>query len=154
MSETSREDTSRERWIDPLCQPLGIDVRWPYVRLPDGGLMAVAGNATIVSSDDGASWQAPRPIYRGEGPDLPPPGPGIPLNRGQLLSTRDGFLVFVWMDVRVLNWDDESGEPGADARGDLWAIRSLDGGASWVDRQRLFRGVCGHPPINMISTLR
>ncbi len=153
MSETSREDTSRERWIDPLCQPLGIDVRKPYVRLPDGGLMAVAGNATIVSSDDGASWQAPRPIYRGDGPDLPPPGPGIPANRGQLLSTRDGVLVFVWMDARVLNWDDETGEPGADARGDLWAIRSLDGGATWVDRQRLYRGVCGHPPINMIETV-
>ena len=89
---------------------------------------------------------------RGEGSDLPAPGPGIPDNRGQLLATRDGVLIFVWMDVRVLNWDDESGEPGADARGDLWSIRSLDGGATWVDRQRLFQGVCGHPPINMIET--
>ena len=145
MSENSRDDPPQERWIDPICRPLSIEARKPFVRLPDGGLMAVAGNATIFSSDDGASWQAPRPIYRGEGPELPPPGPGIPENRGQLLCTRDGVLVFVWMDTRVLNWDDESGEPGADARSDLWSIRSLDGGDSWVDRQRLFHGICRPP---------
>lgn len=153
MSELSKEGASSVRWIDPLCQHLSMDARRPFVRLPDGGLMAVAENATIVSRDDGASWQAPRPIYRGDGPDLPPPGPGIPANRGQLLSTRDGVLVLVWMDVRVLNWDDESGEPGVDARSDLWSIRSLDGGDTWVDRQRLFQGICGHPPINMIETV-
>lgn len=152
MSENSRDCSPPERWIDPICRPLSIDARKPYVRLPDGGLMAVDGNATIISRDDGGSWEAPRPIYRGEGSDLPAPGPGIPQNRGQLLATRDGVLIFVWMDVRVLNWDDESGEPGVDARGDLWSIRSLDGGATWDDRQRLFQGVCGHPPINMIET--
>ena len=152
MSEKSRDEPLIERWIDPICRPLSIDARKPFVRLSDGGLMAIAGNATIVSRDDGDSWQAPRPMYRGEGPDLPSPGPGIPDNRGQLLATGDGVLVFVWMDVRVLNWDDESGEPGADAHSDLWSIRSLDGGATWVDRQRLFEGICGHPPINMIET--
>ena len=92
-------------------------------------------------------------FYRGDGAGLPSPGPGVPRNAGQLLTTRGGTLVFVWMDERVLNWDDASGEPGSDARGNLWAIRSLDGGATWVDRQRLFRGVCGHPPINMIETV-
>ncbi len=152
MSDPTGEGGSTERWIDPVCQPLSVEARRPFVRLPDGGLMAVAGNATVVSADDGTTWQAPRPIYRGEGDSLPPPGPGIPRNSGQLMSTRDGKLVLVWMDERVLNWDDDSREPGAEARGDLWAIRSLDGGATWLDRQRLFRGVCGHPPINMIET--
>ena len=152
MSDPTGEGGSTERWIDPVCQPLSVEARRPFVRLPDGGLMAVAGNATVVSADDGMTWQAPRPIYRGEGDSLPPPGPGIPRNSGQMLSTGDGTLVLVWMDERVLNWDDDSREPGADARGDLWAIRSLDGGETWVDRQRLFRGVCGHPPINMIET--
>lgn len=152
MSHQTREKVSTDRWIDPVCHPLLIDVSRPFVRLPDGGLMAVAGNATIVSADDGSTWQTPRPIFRGDGGGLPPPGPGIPRNSGQLLSTRDGVLVLVWMDERVLNWDDDIGEPGADARSDLWAIRSLDGGATWVDRQRLFRGVCGHPPINMFET--
>ena len=152
MSDPTGESGSTERWTDPVCQPLSVEVRRPFVRLPDGGLMAVAGNATIVSADDGSTWQKPRPIYRGDRNSLPPPGPGIPRNSGQLLSTSEGTLVLVWIDERVLNWDDDSREPGADARGDLWAIRSLDGGATWVDRQRLFRGVCGHPPINMIES--
>ena len=152
MTDSTKNQVSNERWIDPVCQPLSIDASRRFVRLPDGGLMALAGNATIVSADDGVTWQAPRPIYRGDGADLPPAGPGIPRTSGELLSTSDGILVLVWIDERVLNWDDDRGEPGSDARGDLWAIRSLDGGATWVDRQCLFRGVCGHPPINMIET--
>ena len=152
MSDPTGERSSTERWIDPVCQPLLIAAGRRFVRLPDGGLMSVAGNATIVSEDNGATWQAPRPIYLGDGDSLPPPGPGIPRNSGPLLFTRDGTLVLVWRDERVLNWDDDSGEPGVDARGDVWSIRSLDGGATWVDRQRMFRGVCGHPPINMIET--
>ena len=152
MAERSNQKTAGSRWTDPVCQPLSINVRWPYVRLPDGGLMAVSGNATVISKDDAASWQAPRPIFAGNGPSLPSPGPGIPNNRGQLLHTSNGVLVYVWMDERVLNWDAEQREPGADATGDLWAIRSLDNGATWTDRQRLFRGVCGHPPINFIET--
>jgi len=152
MSESTGESSSAERWVDPICRPLSIDAQRPFVRLPDGELMAVEGNATVVSADNGISWQSPRPIYRGEGPSLPSPGIGVPRNTGQLLATRDGVLVFVWIDERVLNWDSATREPGADARGDLWAIRSLDKGESWVDRQRLFQGVCGHPPINIIET--
>ena len=153
MSFSNRDGTPTDRWIDPVCKQLEMDASRPFIRLSDGSLMAVAGNATIISTDDGATWQAPRPMFRADGHDMPPPGPGIPRNAGQLLATRDGVLVFVWMDERVLNWEDESREPGADARGDLWAIRSLDGGATWVDRQLLFHGVCGHPPINMIETV-
>lgn len=50
-----------------------------------------AGNATIVSTDDGTTWQAPRPIFRGDGPDPPPLDPRIPRNAGQLLAPETAY---------------------------------------------------------------
>ena len=46
--------------------------------------------------------------------------------------------MFVWADRRFLNRHDITGELGEDATGGDWAIRSLDQGKSWIDRQRLF----------------
>ena len=37
-------------------------------------------------------------------------------------------------------WDDAKGVPHDDARLELWAIRSLDGGQTWGDKQRLLDG--------------
>lgn len=148
----AKEGSKGNRWIDPRFTPLSIDKRWPYIHLDDGSLMAVEGNATIVSKDGGATWSVPRPICRGPGPDLAEPGPGIPSRSGQILCTRDGVIILVWRDKKVLNWDEARGEPGADATGDMWSIRSLDGGQTWIDRQRVYLGCCGHPPINMIQT--
>jgi sialidase-1 len=106
----------------------------------------------MISHDNGKTWPDVQPIYAGDGAEPLQTGPGIPTGRGQLLCTRDGTLIIVWDDERVLNWDKALNEPGLDARGDQWAIRSVDGGKTWIDRQRLYEGVCGHPPINMIQT--
>ena len=43
MSDSTTENDTAERWIDPVCKPLSIDASRPFVKLPDGGLMAVAG---------------------------------------------------------------------------------------------------------------
>lgn len=140
------------RWINPKCTPLEVTQRGPFVQFPDGRLMTAGKNVALVSQDGGITWADLAPIYRGDGPEPPTSGPGVPSAHGQLLRTRQGTLVLVWMDERILNWDDATGEPGSDARGDQWAIRSLDGGQTWTDRQRLYAGVCGHPPLNMIQT--
>jgi hypothetical protein len=139
-------DVAKEkRWIHPCFKPLSMDTSGPFIQLSDGSLMIVEGNATRVSTDLGKSWSEPQLIYDG-------PGPGIPQNAGQLFRTTDGTIILVWRDARVLNWDDATGEPGDDGHGDVWAIRSLDEGRSWIDRQRIFQGICGHPPINAIQT--
>jgi len=141
------------RWIDPRFKELSIDhMSRASTILHDGSLMVVEGNTTLVSRDGGKTWSEPRPIYTGSGPALPEPGPGIPSERGRLLETADGVLILVWMDKRILNWDDATGEPGEDAAADFWAIRSLDGGKTWVDRQRIFKGMGGNPPLNMLQT--
>ena len=45
----------------------------------------------------------------------------------------------MYLDFTAYNfhWDDAAGEPKDDCRLELWAIRSLDGGKTWIDRQRL-----------------
>jgi hypothetical protein len=140
-------------WVNPLFKPLAVDRRGfgtSLLALEGGRLMTVDGNAVIISSDDGRTWPESRTIYNG--PDADKPGRGIPSSNGQLFKTAAGVLVLVWRDTGILNWDFEAGEPGPHSRGDVWSIRSLDGGQTWIDRQVVFEGTYGHPPINMIQT--
>jgi hypothetical protein len=114
--------------------------------------MAVEGNATVTSDDLGKTWSAPHPIYMTEQGEVPEEGLGVPRRSGQLIRTRKGAIVLVWRDPKELNWDAEKGEIGPGSRGDVWSIRSLDGGQTWIDRQRIYEGIVGHPPINMLQT--
>jgi len=142
-----------ERWINPLFRPLEVErtgFTTPILKLEDGALMTVAGNSVVISRDNGKSWPERHTIYQGPGSDKP--GPGIPSGSGQLFRAADGVLVLVYRDARVLNWDNERGEPKEGSRADVWSIRSLDGGNTWTDRHKIFEGICGHPPISLIQT--
>jgi len=142
-----------ERWINPLFRPLEIErtgFTTPILKLDGGALITVADNSVIVSRDNGRSWPERRTIY--DGPGSEKPVPGIPSGSGQFFRTADGVLVLVYRDARVLNWDNERGEAKEGSRGDVWSIRSLDGGTTWIDRHKIFEGICGHPPISLIQT--
>lgn len=142
-----------DRWINPLFTPLEMNRRGfttPILKLDGGALMTVDGNAVVTSRDNGKTWPERRVIY--EGPGSENPGPGIPSGSGQFFRTRDGVLVLVYRDARILNWDKETGEAKEGSRSDVWSIRSLDGGKTWVDRQKIYEGICGHPPINLLQT--
>jgi hypothetical protein len=136
-----------ERWLDPRCEALSLFKQGPFVRLPRGVLMAVDGNATWTSADDGRTWAGPRPVYRGSGPAAP----GVPNESACLFRSRESVLLVVWRDRLRLAWDAGKGEPGPEARGDVWCIRSTDDGRTWVDRRRIFAGVCGHPPRDIVQ---
>ncbi len=147
------------RWIDPRCEvlPMAKGQQGQIVQLGDGSLLTVEGGNPIfdkgkrfgavrISEDDGKSWSEPRTIYDG-------PEPGIPSDAGVLARTRSGALVLVYMDLSTYKWgwDDKKGEPHDDVRLDVWSIRSLDDGKTWIDRQKIFDGYCG-ALINMIQT--
>jgi sialidase-1 len=125
------------RWIEPRCTVLPFTKTGPFVELDDGRLMMVEGNATITTSDDGQTWSEPRPIYEGEGPGIP--------DRGQLIKTRSGVIILVYPDMSTFKWgwDNDTGKAAPDVQLDVWAIRSLDDGQTWVDRQMLLDGYCG-----------
>jgi len=144
MSPTERSASAEQRWVDRRCRELPTDRLGPFAVLGDGRLLAVEGHATLISDDDGRTWSEPRPI----GDDPAAEGGG-----GVLVRTREGVLVYVYLDMATYRWawDDAAHEAAPDVRLDVWAIRSLDEGRTWVDRQRLLAGYCG-ALISIIET--
>ncbi len=148
-----------DRWIEPRCDvlPMAKGLQGQIVQLGDGSLLTIEGGNPIfdkakrfgavrISKDEGKSWSEPQTIYDG-------PEPGIPSDASVLVRTRNGVLVLVYMDLSTYKWgwDDEKGEPHDDVRLDVWSIRSLDDGKTWIDRQKIFGGYCG-ALINIIET--
>jgi sialidase-1 len=125
-----------ELWINPLFESYSAaNKSHSIVKLSDGSLMVVQDNATRTSTDKGITWSEPRLMGDGEKPGIPRMGP--------LVRTADGVIVLVYQDVSTYHWDwdDSRGEP-VDPQGlDTWAIRSLDDGKTWVDRQMIDKGM-------------
>ena len=121
------------------------------VRLADGALLTADGNSTVVSRDDGATWGERRAILADHPAVAAQQIAGVPGGVVMLVRTRDNVLVAVWRDPRVDDWDKVTGAFGPKADGDVWSVRSLDEGRTWSDKQKLFDGICGHPPINLLQ---
>ena len=136
--ENKMNASKEERWLDPRCTVLPIDKGGPFVEISDGSLMTIEGNATFESKDDGRTWSESHPICEEQ-------GPGRPSGSGLLLKTCDGVIVYVYMDMETYKWawDDAKRDAAEDVRLDVWAIRSLDEGKTWVDHQMIFEGYCG-----------
>lgn len=126
------------RWVHPLCQPLPIDRNGPLVELADGRLMTIDREGTRISKDDGKTWSKARPVCEGIGK----------LRDGQepatvyLMRTAKGALVAVYLESNTYSfrWDNTTNQPKEGCRLEVWAVRSLDGGATWIDRQRILDG--------------
>ena len=131
------------RWIEPRCTVLPFTKEGCFVELGDGSLIAIEDEAAkdkglYTSKDDGKTWSKARKVYDG-------PKPGIPSAAGVLIKTRDGVVVWVYMDTSTIkyDWDKAKNEPRDSMRLDVWTIRSVDDGKTWVDRQKIFQGWCG-----------
>ncbi|WP_438480627.1 sialidase family protein [Oleiharenicola lentus] len=117
------------------------------VKLPDGSLITAVNNTTLTSRDGGKTWSDRRPILAESTESAPA---GTPSGTMRLVLTQANTLVLIWRDKRVDDWDQE-GVLGAKAAGSVWSVRSTDGGKTWTDKTKIFGGVCGHPPINLIQ---
>ena len=130
--------TQPDLWIDPRCTALESTFVGPFVELEEGVVLTVVDGGASRSEDGGATWSEPEAL----GPAV---GPGALSSAGVLLRAATGDLVYVYMDLesKVWTWDETRAAPNPDARLEVWAIRSTDGGRTWGDRQRLFDGYCG-----------
>jgi len=122
------------------------------VALDDGRLLCLTaedGGSVRISDDDGATWERIATMYEGEGPGRITEG----LEAGNAILTPSGALMFFYRDFenKRFRWDDEAGE-AIEARLDVWCIRSVDGGQTWIDRQLIYDGWCGAIQDMIVTT--
>jgi len=136
VTSEPRETIEAVRWLHPALTNLPAD-RWgPFLALADGRLMTVDDAGMRISQDDGATWSAATPVC----PGIAPPD-GEPAAH-YLVQTRTGVVVMVYLNFSrwEFGWDDTALEPKPGCCGEIWAIRSHDGGKTWTDRQRILDG--------------
>jgi len=109
----------------------------PFVRLADGGILGVDGTNAIISHDEGDAWDT-RALFT-EGQNL-----RVSSERA-MMRTANGTIVLVFMNMAEYTWKWNAGKslPEPDTDLDVWAIRSIDDGQTWVDAQKIYDGYCG-----------
>lgn len=124
---------SGNRWVHPACQPLEVNKKGPFVLMADGALATVDDKGFSLSRDGGKTWTEPIAVCKGLNPDEPA--------SYHILRTRNDGLVMVYLNFegKKFSWDNEKNEP-ADCKLEVWSIRSLDRGRTWVDNQRILEG--------------
>lgn len=102
----------------------------PFIRLKNGEILTVDETSALVSKDEGKTWQS-FPLFA-EGQDI-----AIRKER-VLLETRDGAIILAFVNDKERNWKwDKSISDAPDAVLPTYTIRSLDGGRTWQDLQKL-----------------
>lgn len=123
--------TSNGSWIPDGVEEIPRLKLGPFVRLADGSILTVDGTKSYVSEDEGKTWTE-YPIF--DEPDKFTIRP-----ERALIRTRSGVIILAYANNKErANWnwqDDIHDSPGATLP--TYVIRSLDGGKTWQDNQKL-----------------
>ena len=118
-------------WIHNLVEEISDLKTGPFVRLDDGSILTVEKNMSCISKDEGRTWE--------EYPIFADPDKFIIRIERVLIKTRSGAVILAFANEKEVanwNWDPEIHDsPGATAP--TYAVRSLDGGKTWQDLQKL-----------------
>ncbi|MEZ6112836.1 MAG: sialidase family protein [Pirellulaceae bacterium] len=99
--------------------------------IDDGGILAIDVSASHISRDGGRTWEPPRPLF----------DDAVQVrvsNERALLRTRDGVVIAAFMNLAERNWTWKNELHDApDAVLPTYVMRSLDGGKTWQDVQKL-----------------
>lgn len=119
-------------YVDSRLTPLPQPYSRATVVLDDATLGVFETNLFQVARDDGETLWKIVPMTAAAGDE------GVP-RAGPMIRTVEGSLILIYSDptTRKLSWNRETGEPLPDQRADVWAIRSVDGGKTWRDRQEI-----------------
>ncbi|HIK94313.1 MAG TPA: exo-alpha-sialidase [Planctomycetes bacterium] len=118
-------------WLDSRVKPLPTDKLGPFVRTSDGAILAIDTTASYVSTDEGRTWSAGRPLFSGQH--------SIRVsNERAVFRTRDGVIIAAFMNLaeRHWTWSDQLGD-APEARLPTYVMRSLDDGRTWQDIQKM-----------------
>lgn len=130
-------DAPRPIILHPKCEPLPTNLLGPFVKLGDGGVLAVDTTRVHVSRDDGKTWTA-RPLFKDE-------ARFAATFERTLLRTRGGVLIYVFTNAKetVFKWDPATKEPLPENHKPAYVVRSLDDGLTWEEPRLLQNGYCG-----------
>ena len=125
-----------DRWLHPACKPLDCTRNGVFLQKADGSLLSIEAGILYSSTDNGKTWT----------PIGSPIDPGVQFEYhghiGQFIETKSGALVVLYLDIANYKWgwNEERNEPDPDVKLELWSIRSIDGGKTWIDKQCLLTG--------------
>lgn len=128
-------DNGKSISIGALVQPDVDELKGmmmgPFVKLEDGDILTVDGTDCVISGDEGKTWQR-YPVFE-------KPENFLISDERAILKTSNGVIVLAFMNLKErANWEwkeDISDSPGA--RLPTYTVRSLDGGKTWQDVQKL-----------------
>lgn len=120
--------------LHPKVRPLPHAHQGPFVKRDDGAIVAVDDAQSLVSTDDGKTWEA-QPLFTAEQQATLPL---VLCNERAILRARSGAIIVATMNAREKKWtwsNELKDAPGAVLP--TYALRSLDGGRTWQDIQKL-----------------
>ncbi len=131
LCATASARSEEALWLHSESRPLPFDHQGPFVKLDDGSILCIDRQGSYLSRDRGHTWEGPRPF--------PESMAGIAIsNERALLRASSGTVVAAFMNLgeRRCTWQDNLRDaPGA--RLPTYVMRSLDGGKTWQDVQKL-----------------
>ncbi|HRE82382.1 MAG TPA: sialidase family protein [Opitutaceae bacterium] len=122
--------TSNGYWIPEKTEELKGLKLGPLVKLADGSILGIANSKACISSDDGRTWKE-YPMFPGH--------PNMEVAPGAMILTSRGVVILSYNNMKELsgwNWDEKISD-APEAKIPTYAIRSLDGGKTWQDNQKL-----------------
>ena len=128
--ETPGKITSTGYWIHNKAEEIIGLKMGPFLRLPDGSILAIDKSKSCISKDEGKTWTE-YPIVADQDK--------FEISPGGLVRTGSGVIILPFSNNKErANWNwrnDILDSP--DAILPTYAVRSLDGGKTWQDLQKL-----------------
>lgn len=103
----------------------------PFIRLKNKEILTVNETSAMITKDEGKTWES-HPIF--------PEGKDFSIRRERaLIETRDGAIILAFVNdkERVWKWNKQTSDADEGTRLPTYTIRSLDGGRTWQDLQKL-----------------
>lgn len=123
--------TTTGAWIPNKVEELKDFQMGPFVRLQDGNIFTVEGTQSLISQDEGKTWETYEIFENPEQFEIS--------NERAMIQTGNGVVIIAFMNLKERanwNWQEEiSDSPGAILP--TYTARSLDGGKTWQDVQKL-----------------
>lgn len=136
LNKINWRKTTTGPWIsDGVEEIVGLKMG-PFIRLDDGSILTVDDTKSLISQDEGKTWE--------EHEIFEDPSKFRISNERGLLQTSNGIVTLAFMNLaeRHFPWEKEILDaPGA--RLPTYTARSLDGGKTWRDVQKIHNDYTG-----------